>query len=141
MRPEIIAAVRDWLANALEDIDTAVLTAEATPPKRRAAVYHAQQAAEKAPKAYLTLHDRPFDLTHRLPLLLGLCAELEADFGAWREAAEIVTPYATRFRYPGPPGTPQAPDAEEVLDAVRQARRRLDFVLSRIPAAAHLPGS
>jgi HEPN domain-containing protein len=64
-------AVQDWLANAQEDIDTAVLAETTMPPKRRAAVYHAQQATEKALKAYLTLHDRLFDLTHRLPLLSG----------------------------------------------------------------------
>ena len=104
MRHEIAQAVRDWMSSALEDMETAVLTAEAVPPKSRSAVYHAQQAAEKALKAYLTRHDCPFDLTHRLPLLLELCIGIDEGFAAWRETAELLTPYATRFRYPGPPG-------------------------------------
>ena len=132
MRPEIAQAVGDWMASADEDIETAVLTAEAVPPKSRSAVYHAQQAAEKALKAYLTRHDCPFDLTHRLPLLLELCVGVDKDFDAWREAAELLTPYATRFRYPGPPGSPQAPDPDEVREAIGQSRAIFDFVRNRI---------
>lgn len=132
MLPEIAQAVDDWMASADEDIETAVLTAEAVPPKRRAAVYHAQQAAEKALKAYLTRHDCPFDLTHRLPLLVELCIRVDKEFEAWRETAEILTPYATRFRYPGPPGSPQTPDPDEVRDAISQSHAILDFVRTRI---------
>ena len=136
MQPEIRQAVRDWLANAQEDVETAVLTRDATPPKRRSAVYHAQQAAEKAPKAYLTFRDQPFDLTHRLPLLVDLCAGLDPRFDEWREVAELLTPYATRFRYPGPPGTPQVPDADEVDEAIRRSRSLFEFVLACVPAEA-----
>jgi len=63
--------------------------------------------------------------------------KLDTDFAAWREVAELLTPYATRFRYPGPPGAPQAPEADEVREAVRESRRLFDFVLARIPVAAH----
>lgn len=134
MQPEVVQAVQDWLANAREDIETAVLTRDAEPPKRRSAVYHAQQAAEKALKAYLTLHDQPFDLTHHLLPLLDLCVVLDSDFNAWQDTAELLTPYATRFRYPGPPGAPRVPAAAEVDEAVRQAQALFDFVIAR---AAH----
>ena len=112
------------------------MTQEATPPKRRAAVCHAQQAAEKALKAYLTFRDQPFDLTHRLPLLIDVCAGLDPRFGEWREVAELLTPYATRFRYPGPPGTPQVPDADEVDEAIHRSRSLFAFVLTCVPAQA-----
>jgi len=137
MQLEIVQAVFGWLTNAHEDIETAVLTRDATPPRRRSAVYHAQQATEKALKGFLALHDQPFDLTHRLLPLLGLCISIDADFAAWQEVAELLTPYATRFRYPSPPGVPQEPDAEEVDEAVRQARALFDFVLDRVPEEAH----
>ena len=136
MQPEIVQAVQDWLANAREDVETAVLTREANPPKRRSAVYHAQQAAEKALKAYLTLHDQPFDLTHHLLPLLDLRVGLDSRFAAWQDVAELLTPYATRFRYPGPPGAPQLPAEDEVDEAVRQSRALFEFVVARVADAS-----
>lgn len=56
----------------------------------------------------------------------------DKDFDAWRDAAELLTPYATRFRYPGPPGSPQVPDPEAVHEALGQARALFDFVRNRI---------
>lgn len=140
MQPELREAVHDWLANAREDIETAELVAQAEPPKRRAAVYHAQQAAEKGLKAYLTLREEPFDWTHSLPVLLDLCVRFDTGFESWRDVAEALTPYATRFRYPPPPGSSQVPGEHDVCEAVTGSRALFDFVLSRIPPDAH-PGA
>ena len=139
MQPELREAVRDWLANAQEDVETAALVEQAAPPKRRAAVYHAQQAAEKALKAYLTLREEPFDWTHSLSVLLDLCVRFDTSFESWRDVAEVLTPYATRFRYPPPPGGPQVPSERDVREAVRESRALFDFVLDRIPPEAR-PG-
>ncbi len=56
------------------------------------------------------------------------CAALDASFGALAEAAEILTPYGTAFRYPGDASEPQAAEACEtvacaggVLDHVHRA--------------------
>jgi hypothetical protein len=45
-------------------------------------------------------------------------------------AAEVLAPYATRFRYPG---AFSGPSAEEVVEALRLAREVLAFVRARLP--------
>jgi len=44
------------------------------------AAYHRQQAAEKALKTFLHLHDIPFQKTHLLLPLVGPCIEINSDF-------------------------------------------------------------
>jgi len=132
MQRELVQAARDWLENAQEDLETAALVNSAEPPKRRAAVFHAQQAAEKALKAYLTLYDEPFDWTHRLGVLLNLCVKFDPAFTLWRETAEVLTPYVTRFRYPPPPGTPQVPSTMRAMPSVERANCSiLSWIASR----------
>jgi HEPN domain-containing protein len=93
------------------------------------AAYHAQQAAEKALKAFLAAHDEPFPLTHNLNLLLPLCEVLDASFGRFGTAASSLTPYATQFRYPGGPIEPAVADAEQGL---RDAAQLVEFVRRRL---------
>jgi HEPN domain-containing protein len=93
------------------------------------AAYHAQQAAEKALKAFLAAHDQPFPPTHNLNVLLPLCEALDTDFGRFRHTATALTPYATQFRYPGGPIEPAAVDAEAGL---RDATDLVDFVRRRL---------
>jgi HEPN domain-containing protein len=51
------------------------------PPRlREAAVYHAQQAAEKSLKGLLTLHGQPFTRTHVLEPLIEACRSIEPAF-------------------------------------------------------------
>ena len=56
-------------------------------------VYHCQQS--------VTYQDVIFQKTHNLGVLLELCCSFEADFDDLRDFADILTPYATEFRYPG----------------------------------------
>jgi HEPN domain-containing protein len=93
------------------------------------AAYHAQQAAEKALKAFLAAHDEPFPLTHNLNVLLPLRVGLEASFGQFAGAASSLTPYATQFRYPGGPIEPAATDAERGLE---EAAQLLGFVRGQL---------
>ncbi|MFB1490934.1 MULTISPECIES: HEPN domain-containing protein [unclassified Thiocapsa] len=74
---------------------------EGTPPYPDTAVYHCQQAGEKALKAFLAAHGRPIRRVHDLVLLIDTCVGLDASFSQLAEAAEILTPYGTTFRYPG----------------------------------------
>ena len=60
-------------------------------PNRRyldVAIYHCQQAAEKALKGYLAFWDQQPAKTHDLGLLLEKAAEIEAGFGSWQDAAD-----------------------------------------------------
>jgi HEPN domain-containing protein len=56
--------VRDWLTRASHDLQAARVLATADPPLLDAAIYHCQQAAEKAVKAWLQSKDDPLRKTH-----------------------------------------------------------------------------
>jgi HEPN domain-containing protein len=98
--------------------------------------FHCQQAAEKALKAYLTWQEQPFEKTHSLVALVGLCLRFSAEFDVLRTAATSLNPFAVTTRYPG-----DLPDisAQEAGEALEQARQVWDFVLACLPAEAHLP--
>jgi len=68
------------------------------PPLLATAVYHAQQAGEKALKAFLAAHNTPFRPTHNLEDLLSVCISIDAGFGQLAPVARILmdTPYDER---------------------------------------------
>ena len=120
---------RAWLVKAEHDL-IAAERANAPPPIRDVVVFHCQQAVEKALKAFLTWHDRPFSKTHNLPRLVEPCEEIADDFTSLRDAAELLTPYSVEFRYPGGDAEP----TREAADTARQlARQGVDFVIARLP--------
>jgi HEPN domain-containing protein len=63
-----------WLAQAQKDQNAARLLAS---PKPSRSVFHSQQAAEKAAKAFLVFHDVPYRKTHDLNELGEQCAALD----------------------------------------------------------------
>ena len=60
------ADTRAWLDKAHMDLKAAAHELTAVPPFTADAVFHAQQAAEKALKGFLVWHDAPFRKTHDL---------------------------------------------------------------------------
>ncbi|PZV04070.1 MAG: hypothetical protein DCF32_12775 [Leptolyngbya sp.] len=93
-------------------------------------VYHCQQSAEKTLKAYLVHQGVVFPKTHDLDVLLDLCCRSDADFRRWDDAADILTPYATEFRYPSDSLEPEEEDARQ---AIELAASILDFVTQKLP--------
>ena len=127
--------VQAWLWKAAHDLTAAKkLSGEGDPLD--AAIYHCQQASEKAVKAYLSHAGAPIEKTHDVERLIKLAAKYLPEFGLWLDEAEIVTPYATRFRYPmeDVPMEPERFEFEEALDA---SQRLFDFVLSVLPTETH----
>ena len=57
--------VRAWLRKADDDLRGAQVDLAAAPPLVEDALFHCQQAAEKAMKAFLTAHDVTFRKTPR----------------------------------------------------------------------------
>ncbi len=94
------------------------------------AAYHAQQAAEKALKAFLTLQSVPFRRTHDLVELQAQCAALDEHFSRFLDTAQQLNPYATRFRYPGGPLAPPLVEAQQALQVAEQV---VAFVKLRLP--------
>jgi HEPN domain-containing protein len=129
MRPEAIDEAKEWIERAELDLRLAERALQIPPALAGGAACHAQQAAEKALKAFLVAHDEPFPLTHNLNVLLPLCMTRDSGFGRFNKAASSLTPYATQFRYPGGPIEPDVADAEQGL---RDATHLVAFVRRRL---------
>ncbi len=85
--------VRSWLVKAQRDLASAHALAEADPPLLDTAVYHCQQAAEKAIKGFLVFHDCEFGRVHDLEALVIAAAPFAEGFWDWSDAARRLTPY------------------------------------------------
>ena len=130
--------VRNWLAKADHDLGSARKLASGDDPYLDTAIYHCQQAAEKALKAFLVFVDRPFGKTHSLTALVDVAEPVAGDFYSLRDAAERLTPYATESRYPS---DVLQPDDQEFAEALSLADDVCRFVLARLPHELRPVGS
>lgn len=80
------------------------------------ACFHAQQAAEKYIKAYLTAVDLRFPFIHNLEKLIELCAQTDPSFLTVKPLGQALTPYAVDLRY-DETFWPSAETAMEARDA------------------------
>ena len=122
--------IRQWLFKARHDLRSARRLFTDDPPILDTAAYHCQQAAEKAMKAFLVLHDIQFSKVHLLLPLVEQCIEVDPAFLSLRDAAEALTPFATVFRYPGEVLEPEASDVEE---GIALAEMVVQFAENRMP--------
>jgi HEPN domain-containing protein/predicted nucleotidyltransferase len=131
---------RAWLGRVSEDMQSAERMAQ-DPMLPGAVAFHCQQAAEKALKAYLLRHDRPFGKTHKLRKLVNQCAEITPEFTALLEAAGKLTPYVVAGRYPPDemegqfPAWAIDPSKEQAEEALRLAREIVAFIRNHLPTA------
>jgi HEPN domain-containing protein len=116
-----------WLRKAASDI--VVLEAALGAGAFDGACFHAQQAAEKYLKGFLSFHDQPFPYSHNLGDLTELCAGIDARFRTLTPMASELTPYAVRLRYDDTfwPTLDVAKQAHASALAIRE------FVLNRLP--------
>lgn len=128
--------VQGWLIKSQHDLATARKLSSDPDPYLDTAIYHCQQTAEKAIKAFLVCHDQRFERTHDLRLLLSLATPFESKFSSLLDAAERLTPYATVYRYPG---EVLEPDREEFEEAVKAADEVCRVVLAVLPGEVHPP--
>ncbi|MBD2148881.1 HEPN domain-containing protein [Pseudanabaena sp. FACHB-1277] len=122
--------VQQWLNKSQRDLKVAWVLLNHEESLLDAVVYHCQQSAEKALKAYLTYQNVAFRKTHDLDILVDLCALSEPSFQDLKDSADSLTPYATEFRYPSDTIEPEIDEAEEALDI---AGSILDFVIKVLP--------
>lgn len=128
--------VRTWLVRAQHDLASAQVLAASRPPLLDTAIYHCQQAAEKAAKGFLAFCDEEVERIHDVEALLRKASFHEPRFAEWIQAGRLLTPYARMFRYPGEPVQPTEPQFKQALSA---ARELWDFVLSVLPDEVHPP--
>jgi len=93
------------------------------------AIFHTQQCAEKALKAFLVFREQPIDKTHNLDLLNSYYHLLDPDFMAIQEAALFLRPFATAYRYPE---GELEPSPTKVEKAIESAQAILRFVANKI---------
>ncbi|NLF31200.1 MAG: HEPN domain-containing protein [Planctomycetes bacterium] len=120
--------VHEWLIKAEHDLLSARRLADPTEPVRDTAIYHCQQAAEKALKALLAWKQTPLQRTHDLGILHAEVVIHFPQLAPLRDAADLLTPYAVEYRYPGDVLWPEPDELDEALaaaDAVVSAVRRL----------------
>jgi len=128
--PELVAETRGWLVKASNDIRAAEALSTISPPLLDEAVFHCQQAAEKALKGFLTWNGHTFRRTHNLEEIGEQCLTIDASL---REVIDLAVPlseYAWKFRYPG---EPTAVSPGEAAEAVTTVRAVFEAVVSRLP--------
>jgi len=127
--------LRAWLTKAASDLRTAHLLGSAEDAPLDTAIYHCQQAAEKAVKAFLVHCGITPEKTHDIRNLTIQAASHESRFNELIDMAAALTPYAWAFRYPDDLAETY-PTREEFDEALRQAQVIYDFVLNLLPKEA-----
>ncbi len=133
---ERAAEVREWLQKAALDLRGARLDLGANPPLTEDALFHCQQIAEKALKAFLVWHDVAVRKTHSIEELGHAACLIEPALEPLVNEAVPLTEYAWAFRYPG---ALLSPDPGEAMKALDVAVKLALAVLSRLPTEAIPP--
>lgn len=121
-----VELTRRWLAKAAADLANANIVAKTPSGPLGTAIYHCQQAAEKAVKAYLVFRDEPFAKTHEIEPLVRKAAHFEPRFLEFATSASWLTPFAWQFRYPSELATEEARRCE-AADSDRLCAAHLRF--------------
>ena len=123
--------VQQWLIKAERDLASTRILGEEV--YFDTALYHAQQAAEKAVKGLLLFYGQDFEKTQDIEKLVRLGIPLVAELELYLVEAKLLTPYAVRFRYPDDFSEPSQAEFDEALDAATN----YTFILSKLPKEVH----
>ena len=128
--------IQAWIFKAKPDLSGARRLGAKHSPLLDLAVYHCQQAAEKAVKGFLVYNAHTPAKTHDIRLLTNLAAGYAPLYASLYAAADRLNQYATGFRYPAELLEPSRADYEQALE---DASEILRVTLSLIPREAHPP--
>ena len=131
--PVLVANAREWFLLAKEDRAYAAHALSARPPYLKDALFHCQQATEKALKAFLTWHEIRFRRVHNLDEIGKQCTDLDSSLTRLARRVRPLSLYASEVRYPG---FAYDPKLEEAESAVGLAREVIDAIGSRLPEEA-----
>ena len=132
--PILLRNTAAWLRKAQQDLERVARCLAPETPDVEDALFHCQQAAEKALKAFLTFHDQPFRKTHDLASLGKQCASIDATLEALVDRLDDLSEYAWAYRYPTGVAEPSQGDIE---DAQRAAQEAIKEIFRRLPAEVH----
>lgn len=120
---------RQWLGKANDDLNWTQKNIESG--IFYGACFAAQQAAEKALKAFLIFNNQPFRKVHDVVALLEDCISIDTDFEDLRKLAELLFPYYVETRYPIE-DTLVSFDKQKAKDAYSSAEKVVKFVSEKI---------
>ncbi len=133
MKPEQKKEGERWLRQAEQDLDVAKLLTKNK--KHNVACFMAQQAAEKALKAFLYGHGAEEVWGHSVAELAYDAEKFDKEFEKLRPKISPLDKYYIPTRYPGslPGGIPaEAFDAEDAEKAIRLSKQTINFVKRKI---------
>ena len=112
----------EWLNKAEDDWNVAQMAYRARKhPSFDAAVFHAQQCAEKCLKARLEEAAIAFGRTHDLLMLHQLVLPIEPTWQTLQTPLAFLSPFAVAYRYPGIRAAKT--DAKDAINYCREVRR------------------
>jgi HEPN domain-containing protein len=121
--------VKGWLRKAESDLLNARICMEAG-QALDTECFHAQQAAEKYIKAYLTEYEIDSPFIHNLEKLVELCTQQDKSFTGIKNLCLDLTPYAVELRY----DDEFWPSIETTREAFNSAQAIRAFILERLSA-------
>jgi HEPN domain-containing protein len=121
-----IEATQKWIENAAEDFNLAKLAMTPIIPFSKAAVFHCQQAGEKALKEFLIYNGKTLRKVHDISVLAKSVLEVSPTLNDLLKKADTLSAYAIAYRYP------DAAKEELTVDMVNKAITITDQVLSEI---------
>ena len=130
MPPDAALEARRWFLKARNDLHAGQAVLAVDPPLIEDALFHAQQASEKAMKGFLVWHERPFRRIHDLREIGGAVLAIDASVESLLKRAVSLSPFAWVFRYPIEMGEPTL---EEAREALALAREVYETILARLP--------
>ncbi len=115
----------DWIVKAESDLDMARRALRGNLKHPDAAVFHAQQCAEKYLKALLIAKEIAFPKTHDLSVLCHLCTSNSIPINIEERSLELLSGFAVNARYPGlEPTLKEAHEAIAIAKTIRTFARR-----------------
>jgi len=120
---------RGWMIKAESDIENLMIMME----RERAldtACFHAQQAAEKYLKAFLSFNDASWPRTNNIEELLRLCATIDKRLADLVEGTTFLTDYAVELRY-DVEFWPEIAEVKAAFDAADKVRQLVLLILPR----------
>jgi HEPN domain-containing protein len=116
MNPETRAEAAAWFAKARIDLRAARADLKASPPITSDALFHCQQAVEKALKGFLAANEKPLKRIHDLESLGQLVLSIAPALRDVISGAYSLSIYASEFRYPGESPEPDLTTAEAGIE-------------------------
>jgi len=132
-----LAAAQAWFVKVHHDLRSAAALLRAKPAITDAALFHCQQAVEKALKGYLHWHGCQVPKTHNLVQLGKMCTALDGSIELVTFRTVFLTRHAVSQRYPG---EGPEPTLRETRKALRLAQELVAAILDRLPRSVRPRG-